>query len=100
MNSEKVIGRAGGMVQSTRPDRFLQQYCAAGSDLARRIELGTERESLLEVLDEDPYFGRQPAASRSNRKDRYNSFERSQQTDDSTFSEFCCEEPCRCLGNP
>jgi len=32
-------------------------------------------------------------ASRSNRKDRYNSFERSQKMDDSTFSDFCCEEP-------
>jgi hypothetical protein len=44
------------------------------------------------VLDEDAYFGGQPATSRSNRKDRYNSFERSQKADDSTFSEFCREE--------
>jgi hypothetical protein len=44
------------------------------------IELGTERESLLKVLDEDPYFGRQPAACRSNRKDRLSSFVRSQKT--------------------
>ncbi len=42
----------------------------------------------------------QPAAGRSNRKDRHNSFERSQKTDDSTFSEFCGEEPCWRLGNP
>jgi hypothetical protein len=32
-----------------------------------RIELGTERESLLQVLDEDADFGRKPAAGRSNR---------------------------------
>ena len=69
--------------------------------LARpRIELGTERESLLQVLDEDPYFGGQPAAGRSNRKDRHSSFEGSQKTYDSTFSELCGEEPCWRLGNP
>ena|SRR5436309_2813210 len=45
-----------------------------------RIELGTERESLLQVLDEDADFGGQPAAGRSNRKDRHSSFERSQKT--------------------
>jgi hypothetical protein len=45
--------------------------------LARpRIELGAERESLLQVFDEDPYFGRQPAACRSNRKDWYSPFVR------------------------
>jgi hypothetical protein len=71
-----------------------------GHNLARRIKLGTERESLLKVLDEDPYFGRQPAAGRPNRKDRHNSFERRQQTDDSTFSKFRREEPCRRLGDP
>ena len=68
--------------------------------LTRRIELGAERESFLQVFDEDAYFGRQPAASRSNRKDRHDSFVLSQKTDDSTFSEFCCEEPCGCLSNP
>jgi hypothetical protein len=40
------------------------------------------------------------ATGRSNGKDRYNSFERSQKTDDSTFSEFCREEPCCRLSNP
>src|ERR1700722_5762235 len=69
-------------------------------NLARRIELGAERKSLLQVFDEDAYFGGQPAGSRSNREDRHNSFERGQQTDDSTFSEFRGEEPCRRLGNP
>src|SRR5580658_2974976 len=51
------------------------------------------------MFDEDAYFGGQPAAGRPNRKDRHNSFERSQKTDDSTFSEFRGEEPCRRLGN-
>src|SRR5271155_1562901 len=68
--------------------------------LARRIELGAERESLLQVLDEDAHFGGQPAAGRPNRKDRHSSFEGSQKTDDSAFPEFCGEEPCRRLGNP
>ena len=67
---------------------------------AARIELGTERESLLQVLDEDAYFGGQPAAGRSERKYRHSSFEGSQKTYNSTFSEFCSEEPCRRLGNP
>src|SRR5260370_24534661 len=75
--------------------------CRQQADLAGPwIELGTERESLLQVLDEDAYFGGQPAASRSNRKDRHGSFEGSQKTYNSTFSEFCGEEPCWPLGNP
>jgi hypothetical protein len=65
-----------------------------------RIELGTERESLLQVLDEDAYFGGQAAASRSNRKYWHSSFEGSQKTYNSAFSEFCGEEPCWRLGNP
>src|SRR6266403_740952 len=52
------------------------------------------------MLDEDAYFRGQPAASRSNRKDRHNSLERSQKAYNSTFSEFCGEEPCWRLGNP
>jgi hypothetical protein len=40
--------------------------------LTRRIELGTGRESLLDVFDEDAYFGGQPAAGRPNRQDRHN----------------------------
>ena len=68
--------------------------------LARRIELGTERESLLEVLDEDPYFGRQPAAGRPNSKDRHSSFEGCQKTYNRAFSEFCGEKPGWRLGNP
>jgi hypothetical protein len=43
-----------------------------------RIELGTERESRLQVLDKDAYFGGQPPASSSNREDRHDSFEGSQ----------------------
>src|ERR1700681_2573107 len=52
------------------------------------------------MLDEDAYFRRQPAASRSNRKDWHRSFKRSQKAYRSTFSEFCGEEPCWRLGNP
>src|SRR5260370_8081569 len=58
-----------------------------------RIELGTERESLLQVLDEDTYFCGQPAASRSNRKHPHSSFEGSQKTYNMTFSESCAEDP-------
>ena len=52
------------------------------------------------MLDEDAYFGGQPAASRSNCKDRHSSFEGSEKTYNGTFSQLCCEEPCRRLGNP
>src|SRR6266478_3997210 len=71
-----------------------------GQGLARRIELGTECESLLQMLDEDAYFGGHPATSRPNRKDRHRSFKGSQKAYHSTFSEFCGEEPCWRLGNP
>jgi hypothetical protein len=64
------------------------------------VELGTERESLLQVLDENSNFGGQPAAGRPYGKDWHCSFEGRQKTDDSTFSEFCGEEPCWRLGNP
>jgi hypothetical protein len=74
---------------------------APNNSLGRpRIELGAERESLLQMFDEDPYFGRQPAVCRSNRKDWHSPFVRSQKTYNSTFPEFCGEEPCRRLGNP
>jgi CheY-like chemotaxis protein len=49
-----------------------------GHSLTRRIELGTERESLFQVFDEEAHFGRQSAAGRSNRKDGHSSFEGSQ----------------------
>jgi len=45
------------------------------------------------MLDEDAYLGRQPEASRPNRKDWHCSLKGSQKTDDSTFSEFRGEEP-------
>jgi hypothetical protein len=64
------------------------------------VELGTERESLLQVLDENADFGGQPAAGRLYGKDGHCPLKRSQQTDDGTFSEFCGEEPCWRLGNP
>src|SRR5271163_1654613 len=51
-----------------------------------RIELGTERESLLQVLDEDAYFGGDPAACRPNGQNRYCSLKGCQQRNNSTFS--------------
>ena len=65
-----------------------------------RVELGTERESFLQVLDENANFGGQPAAGRPHGKDWHCSLKGSQKTDDSAFSEFCGEEPCWRLGNP
>ena len=62
--------------------------------------MGAEHKSLLKVFDEDADFGGQTAAGRSNRKDRHDSFKGSEKTDDSTFSEFCREQPCRRLGDP
>ena len=64
------------------------------------IELGTERESLLQVLDENANIGGQPAAGRPYGEDGHSSLKGSQKTDDGTFSEFCGEEPCRPPGNP
>ena len=64
------------------------------------IELGTERESLLQVLDENANFGGQSAAGRPYGKDRHSSFEGSQKTYNGTFSEFRGEQPCWRLGNP
>src|SRR5580704_3932106 len=52
------------------------------------------------MLYEDAYFRGQPAAGRSNRKDRHRSFKGSQKAYNSTLSEFCGEEPCWRLGNP
>jgi hypothetical protein len=63
------------------------------------IELGTERESLLQVFDEDANFGGHPAAGRPHGKDWYCSLEGGQKTDDGTFSEFRGKEPCWRLGN-
>ena len=65
-----------------------------------RVELGTERESLLQMLDENANFGGQPAAGGPYDKDWHGSLKGSQKTDDSAFSEFCGEEPCWRLGNP
>ncbi len=65
-----------------------------------RVELGTERESFLQVLDENANFGGQPTAGRPYGKNWHCSLKGSQKTDDSAFSEFCGEEPCWRLGNP
>src|SRR6267378_4825315 len=64
------------------------------------VELGTERESPLQVLDENANFGGQPAAGGPYGKDWHCSLKGSQKTNDGTFSEFCGKEPCWCLGNP
>src|SRR5882757_6611919 len=64
------------------------------------VELGTERESLLQVLDENSNFGGQSAAGRPHGKDWHSSLKGCQKTDYGTFSEFCGEEPCWRLGNP
>jgi len=64
------------------------------------VELGTERESFIQVLDENANFGRQPPAGRPYGKDWHCSLKGSQKTDDGTFSEFCGEKPCWRLGNP
>jgi hypothetical protein len=70
------------------------------SCLGSRVELGTERESFLQVLDENANFGGQPAAGRPHCEDWHRSLKGSQKADDGTFSEFCREEPCWRLGNP
>jgi hypothetical protein len=64
------------------------------------IELGTKRESLLQVLDEYTNFGGQPAAGRPHRKDWHGLLKGSEKTNDGAFSEFCGEEPCWPLGDP
>jgi len=52
------------------------------------------------VLDEDADFGRHPAAGGTHGEDWYRSLIRSEKAENSTFSEFCSEEPRRRLGNP
>src|SRR5260370_29679954 len=63
------------------------------------IELGTKRESFLQVLGEDANFGGHPATGRPHGEDWHCSLKGCQKTDDGTFSEFCGEEPCWRLGN-
>ena len=77
----------------------MAEYLSSGL-AGSRVELGTERESFLQVLDENANFGGQPTAGRPYGKDWHCSLKGSQKTDDSTFSEFRGEEPCRRLGNP
>jgi hypothetical protein len=71
------IKRAAWKLEASQFDR--ERYdTAAHNSLGRpRIELGAERERLLQVFDEDPHFGRRPAACRSNRKDWHSPFIRS-----------------------
>src|SRR5258707_2152096 len=65
-----------------------------------RVELGTERESFLQVLDENASFSGQSAAGRPYGKDWHCSLKGCQKTNDGALSEFCGEEPCWRLGNP
>src|ERR1700685_1256155 len=65
-----------------------------------RIELGTERESLLQVLHEDANFGGQPAAGRPHGKDWHRPLKWGQKSDDGSFPEFRSEEPRWRLGDP
>ena len=65
-----------------------------------RVELGTEREGLLQVLDEDADLGGHPAAGGSHGKDRHCSFKGSQEAENSALSELCGKEPRRRLGDP
>ena len=65
-----------------------------------RIELGTERESFLQMLDEDAHLRGHPAACRPNGHDRHGSLKRSQQTKNSALPQFRGEQPCRRLCNP
>src|SRR5580693_5468342 len=64
------------------------------------VELGTQRESLLQVLDENADFGGQPAAGRPYGKDWHRPLKGGQKADDGTFSEFRGEKPRWRLGNP
>ena len=52
------------------------------------------------MLDEDAYFGGDPAALRPNGQDWHGSLKGGQQTYDSALPELCGEEPCRPLCNP
>src|SRR5260221_5298735 len=63
------------------------------------VELGTEREGPLQVLDESANLGGQPAAGGPYGKDGHCSLEGRQESDDGAFPEFCGEEPCWRLGN-
>ena len=85
---------------TVRERRTLIPSGACGRGLARRVELGTERESLLEMLDENADFGGQSAAGGPYRKDWHCSLEGGQEADDGTFSEFRGEKPRWRLGNP
>ena len=71
---------------------------AGGHSPGRQIEPG-ERKRLLQMIHEDTYFRGQPAASRSNCKDRHGSFERSQETENRAFSKFWRKKPRGRLGN-
>src|SRR5258707_12411799 len=64
------------------------------------VELGTEREGFLQMLDKNADFRGQPAAGRPHGKDWHGSLKGCEKTDHGTFSKFCSEEPRWGLGNP
>src|SRR6202046_2868218 len=52
------------------------------------------------MLDKDANFSGHPSAGRTYSKNRHRSFQGSQKTENSTFSQLCGKEPRRRLGNP
>jgi hypothetical protein len=103
------VARNLSRVDAKRGDHFLQADLRLLISMAEHpstglagswVELGTERESLFQVLDENANFGGQPAAGRPYGKDWHCSLKGGHKTEDGTFSEFCSEEPCWRLGNP
>src|SRR5271156_888086 len=85
-------------------------YCAARGSARRRgrcrgfagsrVELGTESESLLQMLDEDAHFGRDTAAGGPDGQDWGWALQGREKKNESTISELCSEEPRGCLGDP
>src|SRR6201996_9608964 len=115
--SEERVGRAGYLrlaqidenfaVPPTRRAEFsfLVADCRVApvdepvtASVRSRIELGTKRESLLQVLDEDANLGGHPATGRTHGKDRHRPLKGCQKPQNCTFSQLCGEQPCRRLG--
>jgi len=91
---------SGGVFRDLTPAWNAMMNASAVVLAGPRIELRTERESLLQVLDEDAHFRGHPAACRPNGHDRHGSLKRRQQTKNGAFPQFRGEQPCRPLCNP
>src|ERR1700690_2326333 len=77
-----------------------QAEMQVNTPLARSwVELGTESESLLQVLGENTNLGGHAAAGTPHGKNWNYSLKLSQKTDDGTLSEFCGKEQRWGLGN-